>query len=790
METSTTSVVVNDTVTNNLRNLSVITGADLNQSRKTVRNVLSKYLTYLNRVDAVKHPYTKYDGNVPYKYFLDSEKDDWENQLKQWFGQFADFIITEMSSTVLKYNTALDYLKVGKGILRDDYVQLRIPLNESTCKEWWDKLIKNVRKHYIDNLKPGQKLVDSAPPSTESDEHLMARIEFSKNRKEGNETRLMVVLDRNLFGRINELCRISLQSLSWMRRVKRYRGPDEKISWVAENHLLVNFKRSKESGSGGIQKLAVVLNASNWESCALHALACYLATYTPKDDMLFVSLQKNPCSRMNDILERIYDNYVNCMEDTENNPLSAWVKDFVETNGELTKLLTSHSNRRGGAQQGANNYRCTVDALACRGGWLLEAKNKIFVYLTGNDKSDLTVARQMSGWEKVNNICGVCPGIDCISEESKVVFQFFAALLYPTLSEEHMRWSLTCVLLLYHDEVKESFGDHNIVNIIETKIQEAFERCGITNKDTMNSTISLWKHDVRESFIQLNLEGLPLDRLQPDTSIPAATFIDVVRHNSSAIALNTRQIKTIDDRLDGMVHEMTSLKSELTKTRDDMQIQFKQLCTDISKVMNMLNTLSQRLTADDVVENPETSIDAQVVSPTQTSTLIRCQTFPQGGVKQYQKYDIANLFIEWYEKEMYKITCKDKVERKFLRKVGRLVCYMKLFLPDGTNIDPHPMCDNAMLHIQWISRIRQLGSISQKKMAEFIIREEVNAKMRSTKLPANSTNIKQRKRTTETLTLESVLKKMQYVNAHMSGKIPCTTVVDTATEEEYLFTTI
>lgn len=66
-------------------------------------------------------------------------------------------------------------------------------------------------------------------------------------------------------------------------------------------------------------------------------------------------------------------------------------------NVKLTKALTSHSFRRGGAMH-ANDGTLAENWIIQRGGWQLDRVNKAFGYMLGTAQADQRVSRVLSGW--------------------------------------------------------------------------------------------------------------------------------------------------------------------------------------------------------------------------------------------------------------------------------------------------------------------------------------------------------------------------------------------------------
>ena len=90
----------------------------------------------------------------------------------------------------------------------------------------------------------------------------------------------------------------------------------------------------------------------------------------------------------------------------------------------LTKGLTSHSGRRGAAQEADLHKDVTTTVVGHRGGWTLDSINRIFCYITMNAKGDTICARILSNWPDGTS-GGFLPTIFCIDEVDRNDFRVF-----------------------------------------------------------------------------------------------------------------------------------------------------------------------------------------------------------------------------------------------------------------------------------------------------------------------------------------------------------------------------
>ena len=118
----------------------------------------------------------------------------------------------------------------------------------------------------------------------------------------------------------------------------------------------------------------------------------------------------------------------------------------------LTPNLTSHSGRRGSAQEADLHRDVTTTLVGHRGGWTLDSINRIFCYITGNAKSDTACARALSNWPDANE-GGLLPTLTCIDVNTRECFRRFTISLMSSSTndlDERTRIALTISLLRYY----------------------------------------------------------------------------------------------------------------------------------------------------------------------------------------------------------------------------------------------------------------------------------------------------------------------------------------------------
>ena len=177
----------------------------------------------------------------------------------------------------------------------------------------------------------------------------------------------------------------------------------------------------------------------------------------------------------------------------------------------LTPNLTSHSGRRGAAQDAHMHEDVTTTTVGHRGGWTLDSINRIFCYLTGNAESDTACARALSNWPNANE-GGFLPTLSFIDPSAAEQFSMFSLSLMSSSSDsldEQTRIALTISSLRHYTEFKNESPTRSLISECSTKL--GFN-VGLINK---------WEADIYRSSVNLNGISLNLNELGNEVRKPA-----------------------------------------------------------------------------------------------------------------------------------------------------------------------------------------------------------------------------------------------------------------------------
>jgi hypothetical protein len=257
----------------------------------------------------------------------------------------------------------------------------------------------------------------------------MCEMLFEMNAIEANEQRCTLGMDIQVLGRISEIKELKYNRMSFVRNRHR-------------TTLNIGVHRSKQLCQ---HDLGIVLHAYDWVSCVLHGLGTMIAVNKPTGDCVFPSLQEtNESQYCNRLFLTLFKKWEESFDD------GLEIADHT-----LTKNLTSHSPRAGGAQKADEHPQVNPSWIAPRGGWTIDRIQAMFTYICGNAKTDLKVARVLSGWPSTD-AGGICPTNECIAGEDQEEFKRFASILMGsvTIIPLAIKIALTSVLLLHHRKVE------------------------------------------------------------------------------------------------------------------------------------------------------------------------------------------------------------------------------------------------------------------------------------------------------------------------------------------------
>ncbi|EGZ21842.1 hypothetical protein PHYSODRAFT_490928, partial [Phytophthora sojae] len=181
--------------------------------------------------------------------------------------------------------------------------------------------------------------------------------------------------------------------------------------------LFITFKRMKSASNEGA---SIFHDPNDFSSCPIHALALatimqstpseFLMDQLPRDtqEVLPTEIGETPLRELLDARTRspATSNSDNAKKATVpgihayvNRVLQKWSGVWQTEGTNLTPGLSSHSFRRGAAQNANSDSKISTPWILDRGGWSMSAVSKAFNYIVGTTQGDQTVGKSLAGWD-------------------------------------------------------------------------------------------------------------------------------------------------------------------------------------------------------------------------------------------------------------------------------------------------------------------------------------------------------------------------------------------------------
>ena len=198
---SNLNISLNDSLESNdvLVDLGNIVGESLTATKRTTKNHLNKYLSYLNKLNNTIHIFCIYDKNViPVDY--------WSHEI---LGKFGSYLIDIQK--IKMYNTCLTYCRTLKIILTEDYPNLKSYDGTKQDEKWYTKLCNKLKEQYEKRcIEEGTNLVNPDPDMTKEDLEILCKLLLEKGTTQSMEARGAIVTQWYAVGRITECILLNL----------------------------------------------------------------------------------------------------------------------------------------------------------------------------------------------------------------------------------------------------------------------------------------------------------------------------------------------------------------------------------------------------------------------------------------------------------------------------------------------------------------------------------------------------------------------------------------------------
>jgi hypothetical protein len=621
MDDSSSSSSDSEASVTELRNPAEDKSKSKEKQQKTVAKHFQDYLIYRreNEMDAIELN-SIYELMSDHAYLITEEM----------IGKFGGYL-----EDVKKFNnigTVLYYVSGLRAILEQG-----LGYNHSLFQgRFFARLRENMEKSY--GLKGKKKTKKKA--MTINDFKCFCKILFERNTTKSLMDRALITMQWQIIGRINET----------FIRVEDVEG----LQNGDLNGILLNIKRHK---TGNEMKLIVVPHPTDYRSCMIHALASWVLLGKVMSAMIFPRVF---------VGKECGSNYTNKM-------LEELRTEAINRGCIITEGLKSHSVRKGGASYLNSLEGINQEDIKRRGGWKIEKKDRVNLYIEYFEANDFRIAKSLSEWGKTK-FGGQAYQLEWIPENERLSFLTYSNRLIGFCGfDDFTQLRLTMSLLHYYNEIKEAFPSHTIIRIMESK-------------DT-KSKLEEWSATVKSRFRQINY----IDCL--DSSSKGGPLYDQLEE----ILTNQRIMQSKTETIEDVLHKVSSR----------LESKMESILTGVVEAVASVSITSELPIAQ------STQIERAAIIPAMFNP--RPMTREAGVLRNEislpasDKLEVSTLFSQWYIMELYKInpanlTAKEEENFNHYKEV---LAYSKCLLPAQSTIPMKPT-DSAGIK-QWQKEITSMG---------------------------------------------------------------------------------
>ena len=427
--------------------------------RKTALMHFNKFLVALHSEVPSTFAYTTFDA-IPAAQLL---------HFRAVFGRFPTYLKSD--ANIKKGGTNLLYVSKMQCVIKE-----KCPTSDITDDKWYSTLRYHIKAEYnMQCAETGETYSDSAPPMTREDHLYCARLLFGANTNEAFLDRDLLNKLRQSLGRVTEIAHIKCRDYSL------YKGRNSST-------LSAHIKRIK---TGVEQDLTMFMDRDSYLLCPLHSLATVIALSASSDEIFPQISEKSEAQYVNRLLSRL------CEQAS---------LEILGADHPLTKALTSHSPRHGSATEANEHPMIQTSWIVPRGGWTLSRMEQIFAYIAGTRKTDVRVARVLSGWPDPD-YGGAGLTIECIPAEDRELFRMYCTELlgcaqFSAQSRTALSQCLCCVLILHYSAVKADYPNSILVERMESTTIVSPEK------------LEMWCTAVQAYWKRQNSQFLPLSSFE------------------------------------------------------------------------------------------------------------------------------------------------------------------------------------------------------------------------------------------------------------------------------------
>ncbi len=563
--------------------------------RKAQGTVMNHFRDYLIQkvpgIDAVSH--TAIEDLFQNKQHLVTE---------DLIGKFCDYLMNVKK--VKSGGTMESYLSHVK-----DIITRRMGADHAVVK---GKMFTDLRRTLKKNYQEKGYRTQNSIPMTMDDLKQIAKVLFNEktDAKTGLMNRTALIFQWQLLGRVGEIAELEVKDLRW-------------TSGHGVRTVSIMLSRSKTISD---QTLLIFPHPDNYLICPIHSLASWLAIYG-STERLFTYSAKGASAITNAFIK-------------EATKIANKEKETV------TKDLSSHSLRSGGATYLTMARDVNENDIGRRGNWSVNAQKPQNIYMQYTQHNDAIVGRVLSEWEgPYLQTGGNCLIFDDIGGTMNDLEQFSIQLFGVFDITANLRECLTINLLIHYNAVKADCDDHLIILRMEAAVKD---------KEQLHK----WSTELLERYRALNVFQ-PVKEVDVHTPI-LSSFVPLIESQQKlTIQSNIQQNQLAE--LNKMMKSVVEIQQLLL-----MKIEQGGTPTMVS-VPNGVEEQLQAIPSMFLQKNPTPS--PNFVAP--------------------KDLDAGKLFELWFTQELYLQRTRES-GKYGMETYKMVVSHSKCLLPRGTVIKSKP----------------------------------------------------------------------------------------------------
>jgi hypothetical protein len=315
---------------------------------------------------------------------------------------------------------------------------------------------------------------------------------------------------------------------------------------------------------------------------------------------------------------------------------------------------------------------------------------------------DRPCAAILSDWSVIDG-GGKCPNRSAIPSTDHEAFHQFILQLFVKIPMVPIAICdmLGCILLKWHFTIAESHPHSPVVaRINELQSQE---------------TLKAWSECICEKFNSLNQVFLPLER---------------IANNSFAEAINTQN--SVISRIDDRVAYLASSQVTQERFNSELVLSIRENSETLQQLVNHVSLLTTEIRSTPYTKRARTQEQQQTVMenfsatpsalPSTSSTVV--EQFPVNTISNLIGTDLASLFYSWYQDDKLQSinVAQDRQQKALLRKLSKLIIYLKHFAPTDCQV---LLCRPSVnlqsnTYRDWLISLRQLSNAVKDNTMRFL----------------------------------------------------------------------